>query len=77
VQGVFFRRFVQRHAQRNGLCGLARNEPDGSLTVILEGEKEKIFALLPVILEGPPAGEVKEVELKITSPQNLEGFQIL
>ena len=76
VQGVFFRRFLQSKAQGFPIAGLARNEPDGSLTVIIEGAQETVFAFLPFVLEGPPRAEVKEVILKRKKPTGLQGFHI-
>ena len=43
VQGVYFRAFVQRHAQALGLAGWARNMPDGgSVEVVAEGPRASL-----------------------------------
>ena len=37
VQGVGYRYFVLRQAERLGVTGFARNRPDGSVEVVAEG----------------------------------------
>ncbi len=76
VQGVFFRRFIQDKAPSYNLNGLAKNEPDGSLTVILEGPKDQVFRFLPILLEGPPLAKVKELTLHQKTPRGLKGFKV-
>jgi len=76
VQGVFFRSFLQEKAQQFNIAGSAKNEQDGSLTVIIEGTKQKIDQFIPYLLQGPKYGEVYELTLKRAKSQNLEGFQI-
>ena len=47
VQGVYFRAFVQRHAQALGLSGWARNLPDGAtVEVVAEGSRAALDGLL-------------------------------
>ena len=47
VQGVYFRAFVQRHAQALALSGWARNLPDGvSVEVVAEGPRQTLDELL-------------------------------
>ena len=62
VQGVFFRRFVEEHAEQLQLNGYVRNLPDGDVEVMAEGAKEKLIKLLERLKTGPPASMVKEVK---------------
>ncbi len=62
VQRVFFRRSAQFHALLLGLTGLARNEEDGSVTIIAEGEEEKLERLLEWCKNGPPFADVTGIE---------------
>ena len=62
VQKVFFRRATQFHARLAGLTGLARNEEDGSVTIIAEGETEKLKQLLAWCKNGPPFADVTGIE---------------
>jgi acylphosphatase len=62
VQGVGFRWFVLREAQRLGLRGLARNLRDGSVEVIAAGAPEALVALERALGEGPRLARVARVE---------------
>jgi acylphosphatase len=63
VQGVFFRDFTRENAFRLGLTGWVRNVPEGSVELVVEGEKEKILLLVEKLHRGPPASRVKEVSV--------------
>jgi acylphosphatase len=62
VQGVGFRWFVAREAQRLGLRGFVRNLKDGSVEVIAAGTAEALAALERALGEGPRLGRVARVE---------------
>ena len=49
VQGVGFRYRASYAARELGLTGWVRNEPDGSVTMEVQGLPEQIDRLLPVI----------------------------
>jgi acylphosphatase len=61
VQGVFFRAFVEEHAQQLGLRGYVRNRPSGDVEVVAEGERERVERLLEYLKMGPPGARVKRV----------------
>jgi acylphosphatase len=61
VQGVGFRVFVARQAWRLGLTGWVRNETDGAVSVVAEGERTDLEAFLEAIGEGPPGAAVTDV----------------
>ncbi len=63
VQGVFFRTFVEEHAQRLGLVGYVRNLPSGAVEVMAEGERERVNKLLERLKMGPPAAMVDGVDI--------------
>jgi acylphosphatase len=58
VQGVNFRAYTHRHAERLGLVGYVRNLPDRSVEVYAEGSKEKLESLLESLRKGPPASRI-------------------
>ncbi|HKW40716.1 MAG TPA: acylphosphatase [Gemmatimonadales bacterium] len=62
VQGVGFRWYVLRQAQRLGLRGLARNLRDGSVEVIADGADAALLELEQSLQRGPPAAHVARVE---------------
>lgn len=61
VQGVFYRYSTQRKAQELGVNGWVRNRWDGSVQCLLEGEREKVEALIRWCHQGPPGAQVKKV----------------
>lgn len=61
VQGVFFRDFVQEHAERLSLNGYVRNLPDGSVEIEAEGERHKLEDLVKHLKIGPPVAGVDKV----------------
>lgn len=63
VQGVFFRAFVQTHANALGLTGYVRNLPSGTVEVQVEGDRRKLEELLRSLYQGPPSAKVDNVEV--------------
>lgn len=52
VQGVGFRYFVQRQATALGICGWVKNCEDGSVRMLLQGERAAVEKLLDILREG-------------------------
>jgi len=61
VQGVGFRAWVARKAVRLGLKGYVENQPDGSLLIVVEGERGRIEELVEECRRGPPLSRVESV----------------
>lgn len=64
VQGVGFRHFTTTRARQLELNGWVRNEPDGSVRLEAEGEKEALDTLLDAVREGPRAARVDDVGIQ-------------
>ena len=62
VQGVGFRWFVLREAERRRLRGFVRNLRDGSVEVIAAGTPETLDELARVLEQGPAHAHVERVE---------------
>jgi len=62
VQGVGFRRFVQRVATRSGLRGYVRNMPEGTVHLIASGDRAALDNLLQALWHGPAGAHVTAVE---------------
>lgn len=62
VQGVGFRWFVWRHAERLQIAGYARNLRDGSVEVVAEGPESALIDLERALGQGPPGAQVEGVE---------------
>jgi len=63
VQGVFYRQSTRETATRLGLTGWTRNNPDGSVAAVFEGEKQQIDKAISWCRQGPPAARVNEVDV--------------
>lgn len=62
VQGVGFRYFVQQNAIRLHLTGWVRNQWDGSVELVAEGDHETLLQLLLAVTKGPPSSVVDSVD---------------
>jgi acylphosphatase len=76
VQGVFFRAETRERAQSLGLAGWVRNDPDGSVTVVLEGPRERVESLVSWCSRGPRGAVVEDVEVTWEEPTGLRGFEV-
>ena len=74
VQGVGFRFAVERAARSRGVAGWVRNQPDGTVEAVFEGEPEDVAVLVGFCREGPRGAQVERVEVFAESPDGLAGF---
>ena len=78
VQFVMFRDFVCRNARSRGITGTVKNNPDGTVSVCAEGEKDKLQELSRLIHRGPLFARVVRVEEVWEGPLGeFENFAIL
>ncbi|WVQ78217.1 hypothetical protein IAT38_000300 [Cryptococcus sp. DSM 104549] len=63
VQGVNFRYYTQKEAQKLGLKGHCYNHPDESVQGVAVGPTDKIQQFHHYLKNGPPSAEVHGVEL--------------
>jgi acylphosphatase len=61
VQGVNFRYYTQREAQKRNLSGWVRNLPDGSVAALFEGDEDEVEAMIQWCRHGPPSAQVTEM----------------
>jgi len=64
VQGVFYRFSAKQEADKLGIKGFAKNEPDDTVLVIAEGEEDALYKFVNWIREGSPMAEVRNVEVE-------------
>lgn len=62
VQGVSFRYYTRKEAQRLGLTGWVANRPDGSVRVVAEGPQKNLGAFCDYLFKGSPHAHVDHVE---------------
>lgn len=76
VQGVFFRDSVRRLAERLGVSGWVRNNWDGSVEAVLEGERDSVDSIVGFMREGPRGARVDRVDVADEDPEGLTGFDV-
>ena len=62
VQGVGFRYFLMREAQRLGLRGWVRNRDDGTVEFVAEGRRPDLERLRQAAERGPRMAQVEWVD---------------
>ncbi len=62
VQRVGFRRYILDLAQDLGLTGYAKNLPDGSIEIFVQGEEEQLRRFLEMMKQTPPLAKIREIK---------------
>ena len=77
VQGVFYRAEAQERAALLGLTGFSRNEPDGTVTLEVEGSEPILEKFLDWCKKGSRRAQVEKVEYCYhENLKNFTGFTI-
>ena len=76
VQGVFFRETTRRLAERHGVAGWVRNNRDGTVEAVFEGEPEAVERLVDFCRSGPRGASVVRVEVFDETVEGCEGFSL-
>lgn len=76
VQGVGYRYFVLRAAERLSVSGYARNLPDGAVEVVAEGDERALAALEEELGRGPSFARVEHVGREEIAPRGDRGFHV-
>lgn len=63
VQGVFYRHYAKKEAQSLGVFGWIRNESNGDVYIIAEGEDKPVDKFGKWAKTGSPLSEVENVEI--------------
>ena len=77
VQAVGFRFYVAEAARLENVQGWVRNLPDGSVEVLVEGDREAVTRIERKIRRGPPSARVESVEVFDDVPTGrFDGFSV-
>ena len=76
VQGVFFRDYTRRQAQVLGVSGWVRNLRDGTVDAVIEGEPDKVAAMVEWLHAGSPHAVVDSLDIRDEEPRGETGFVI-
>lgn len=77
VQGVGYREYARRQAERLGLTGYVMNLDDGRVRARAEGPRDGIEALVRALEKGPPLASVDSVDVRwVPSSGRFAGFDV-
>jgi len=74
VQGVFFRAETRQRARSLRLAGWVRNNPDGTVEAVFQGDRDCVESMLAWCRRGPAAANVEDVEVEWTETRDERGF---
>jgi acylphosphatase len=76
VQGVFFRATCRDEAVGLGVAGWARNEPDGTVHAVFEGQPDAVEAMVEWCRRGPRHAVVDRVDVADLEPLGHQTFDV-
>ncbi|MGB4872000.1 MAG: acylphosphatase, partial [Candidatus Promineifilaceae bacterium] len=77
VQGVSFRYFTEREANRLQLSGWVANQFDGTVRVVAEGSEMQLDKLIRFLHRGSPSAWVERVTIDWTeATREFTGFKV-
>ena len=68
VQMVMFRDFAQRKARGFGLTGFVKNNADGDVEVVAEGDEDILRQFIELLREGPLFAKVENIMVDWAEP---------
>ncbi|WP_226579144.1 acylphosphatase [Halobacillus litoralis] len=78
VQGVGFRAAAKQIADRSGIFGWVKNQPDGTVLIEAEGEKDQLHQFLTKIDQGPtPFSKVESMDVSSKSIKGYDKFRVI
>jgi acylphosphatase len=78
VQGVYFRQYTREEATWRGITGWVRNNRDGTVEAVFEGEEQAVKEMVAWCHQGPPSARVERVEVSWENPTGeFTGFDII
>jgi len=78
VQGLGYRAWMRREAQRLGITGWVKNRQDGAVEAVIQGEEEDVKKLIEKAKLGPDVSWVEKVDIQdMPVNENLLDFQVL
>lgn len=77
VQGVSFRYYTVREAERQGVSGWVRNLYDGRVEAVFEGEQSAVEGMVNWCRQGSPSASVADLEVTWSEPVGeFDGFRV-
>jgi len=78
VQGVFYRFWVKKFADKLGIYGWIKNLENGQVEAVFEGEKSKVEKIIEESKKGPRQAGVESVDVSREKAKEIfDSFDIL
>ena len=76
VQGVGFRYYAEKEAQKHDICGWVKNLGSGDVEVWAEGPLDKLELFIKWLRKGPGFARVDSIEKDEMIPRDYDDFRI-
>lgn len=76
VQGVFFRDTCCQQAATHDVAGWVRNNSDGTVEAVFEGDSAAVEAMTAWCRDGPPYALVDHLDVAQEQPAGARGFEV-
>jgi acylphosphatase len=77
VQGVGYRAWTEREADRLRLAGWVRNRRDGSVEAVFKGNEDAVVRMLDECWRGPRGAKVDNVIATVIADEGWTEFSVL
>ena len=77
VQGVGYRAWAEREADRLRLAGWVRNRSDGSVEAVFKGSEDSVVRILDECWQGPRGAKVDNVIATVVADEGWTAFAVL
>jgi len=78
VQGIGYRKWMQRRAKRFGVVGWVKNRTDGAVETLLQGEQKMVDHVIQEAWNGPPLSQVTNITIEhIAHADNAVDFIVI
>lgn len=79
VQGVGFRAFTQKQAEKLDLDGWVKNMADGTVRTVVQGPEEDLEDFAEKLKAGPYFAEVQDIDIQVNDKlqDRISGFKIV
>ena len=76
VQDVWFRASTLKEARRAGVEGWVRNQPDGTVEAVFEGDPTAVARMVEFVRSGPDLAHVERIDVRDEPAQHERGFSV-
>jgi acylphosphatase len=76
VQGVWYRQSCRDVAMSAGVRGWVRNNADGTVEAVLEGDEAAVERVVAWMRTGPPGAVVEDLRVANEPPEGARSFEV-